>query len=681
MKHRDFEKWRLALSMVCFVTCASAQTFWTETFDDSFVATNNWAHGGINAGPSQWEWTSNPADGYQEPGLAPFGAPTATNGYFLFNSDANGPTPHDVWLTSINRQVNCEGRVGVRLRFYTQYIYFSPAGTRAQVGVSTDGDTFEYHTLFEGHPANLPFEGWVELDLPEADNQPQVWLRFRWIGNYEYHWKIDDLSLLVVLTQNPDSCQTAVDISNLFGQTPGVAQASAIFDNTNATVSDTDPQVNCWAETPEGEPDFLDNTLWFTFVGDGDRYEIQTVPCNAQNYVGVEQGLPGDTQMALFEGDNCGALTLVVCNDDRSPLGEPDWRASFVVATKADQRYYLMVDGFRGPDGPAQGEFCVQVTRLREVSCAEGAVGKFFFGRDGLVCFQSFFRDYMRLDTASYSLPTEGEVYGLAWCLSAQPIPDTVWPGDVAGVVSTVFSPTLVIPALRNTGSFLPFGVYYLTPVVLGNGVLINPGPAFVFNVRPDSNGCFFIGASQRIVLLPPLEPLGATLQVVHETVPPGQNGSIQVFATGGSGQFLNSPALYEYYWSHGPNTPVVTQLSQGTYVVTITDRSACVERIIRGATVLQTVSAEEPLATLPLEVFPNPAHQEFWVQAALPAPSEVWIELLSPLGQVLQQRRVYAAPQLYERFDVRALPSGLYVLRLRAGDVQAVRRVRVERP
>lgn len=681
MKHRDFGKWCLALSMVCLVTCASAQTFWTETFDDSFEATNNWTHGGINAGPSQWEWTSDPTDGYQEPGLAPFGAPTATDGYFLFNSDANGPTPHDVWLANINRQINCQGRVGVRLRFYTQYIYFSPAGTRAQVGVSTDGNTFEYHTLFGGHPANLPFEGWVELDLPEADNQPQVWLRFRWIGNYEYHWKIDDLSLFVVLTQNPDSCQTAVDISGLFGQTPGVAQASPIFDNTNAAVADTDPGVNCWAETPEGEPDFLDNTLWFTFVGDGDRYDIQTVPCNAQNYVGVEQGLPGDTQMALFEGDNCAALTLAACNDDRSPLGEPDWRAGFVVATKADQRYYLMVDGFRGPDGPAQGEFCIQVTRLREVPCAEGAVGKFFFGRDGLVCFQSFFRDYMRLDTPSYSLPTEGEVYGLAWCLSAQPIPDTVWPGDIAGVVSTVFSPTLAIPALRNTGSFLPFGIYYLTPVVLGNGVLISPGPAFVFNVRPDTNGCFFVGASQRIVLLPPLEPLGATLQVTHETVPPGQNGSIQVFATGGSGQFLNSPALYEYYWSHGPNTPVVAQLSQGTYTVTITDRSACIERIIRGATVLQTVSAEEPLAHFPLEVFPNPAHQEFRVQAALPAPAEVWIELLSPLGQVLQCRRAYAVPQLSERLDVSDLPPGLYLLRLRADGLQVVRRVSVKTP
>ncbi|MCS7035636.1 MAG: hypothetical protein RMJ33_05565 [Saprospiraceae bacterium] len=681
MKYRNFGKWRLVLGLVCLVTGAPAQTFWTETFDDSFQATSHWAHGGVNAGPSQWVWTSNPADGYQEPGVAPFGAPTAAKGYFLFNSDANGPTPHDVWLTNINRPADCQGRVGVRLRFYTQYIYFSPAGTRAQVGVSTNGNTFEYQTLFEGHPANLPFEGWIELDLPEANDQPQVWLRFRWIGNYEYHWKIDDLALFTVLAQNPDSCQTAVNISNLFGQTPGIAQTSPIFDNTNASVSATDPEISCWTETPPNEPDFLDNTLWFTFTGDGHRYDIQTVPCNAQKYVGIAQDLPGDTQMALFEGENCSNLTLVACNDDRSPVGDPDWRAGFVAHTEPGQRYYLMVDGYRGPNGPAQGEFCVQVTRLREVPCAKGAAGNVFIGRDGLVCFQSFLRDYLRLDTASFSLPTEGEVYGLAWCLSAQPIPDTVWPGNIPGVVSTVFSPTLTVPGLRNNGSFLPFGIYYLTPVVLGGGVPISPGPAFVFNVRPDSSGCFYVGASRRIVLLPPLEPLGATLQVTNETVPPGQNGAIQVVATGGSGQYLNSSALYEYYWSHGPKTPIITQLSQGTYTVSIADRSACLPGIVRTATVQRTVSAEEPTGSFPVEVFPSPAYSDISIQAVLPAVSEMWIELLSPLGQVLQSRRAYAAPQLHERVDVSLLPSGLYVLRLRAGHVQAVRRIHVERP
>lgn len=682
MKHKSyFKTWSFALGLTCWAVCALGQTFWTETFDDSFLATSQWAHGGTNAGPSKWEWTDNPAEGYQEPGLSPFNAPTAAGGYFLFNSDANGPVAHDVWLTNLNRPADCSGRVGVRLRFYTQYIYFKPSGTRAQVGVSTDGDTFEYQTLFETHPANLPFEGWVEVELPQANGQAQVWLRFRWIGQYEYHWKIDDLELFTVMAQNPDTCQTAVDISALFGQAPGVAQVSPIFDNTAAGVSETDPEVSCWGETPPGEPDFLDNTLWFTFVGDSHRYEVQTVPCHAQNYVGVAQGLPGDTQMALFEGDNCSELTLVGCNDDRSPVGDPDWRAGFVAATEVGRRYYLMVDGYRGPNGPAQGEFCLQVTRLREVSCAEGAVGHVFVGREGLVCFRSFLRDYLRLDTMGFSLPTEGEIYGLAWCLSAEPLVDTVWPGDVAGVISTVFSPTLVLPGLFNNGSFLPAGIYYLTPVVLGGGVLVQPGPAFVFNVRPDTGACFWVGLSQRIVLLPPLEPLNATLQVTNETVPPGQNGAIQVIASGGAGQYLNTPTLYEYFWSHGPTTPVITQLSQGTYTVTISDRSACSPSIVRTATVQQAVSADEPAMDWRMTAFPNPAHREVWIQAELPAPVEVWLELLSPLGQVLQSRQSYAAPQLSERFDVSPLPPGLFVARLRTADRQVTKRFQIVRP
>ncbi len=666
--------------LACTGTWATAQVFWTERFEQSLAATTNWGHGGTNAGPSQWEWTDTPADGYQDPGVKPFGAPSATDGYFVFNSDANGPTPHDVWLTNINRPADCSHRVGVRLRFYTQYIYFSPAGTRAQVGVSTDGNTFEYQTLFEGLPANLPFEDWVEVALPMADLQPEVWIRFRWMGNYEYHWKVDDLELFTVIAENPDSCETAVDISALFGQVPGEAQTSPIFDNSDATVSDTDPQITCWGETPQGEPDFLDNTLWFTFTGDGARYTIQTVPCAAQPYVGTQQGLPGDTQMALFAGDDCTHLTLVACNDDLSPTGDPDWRAGLLVHTDPDQRYYLLIDGFRVPDGPAQGEFCIQVMRLREVSCAEGTVGSVFVGRDGLVCFQHSLKFYLKPDTATFSLPTTGEVFGLAWCLSAEPLSPDTWPGDVPGISSTVFLPALHTPEFVNDGSFLPFGIYYLTPVVLGGGVLLQPGPAFVFNVRPDSNGCFSIGQSLRLVLLPPLEPLDAVLQVTNESVPPGQNGAIAVSASGGSGQYLNTP-LYEYYWSHGPNTPIITQLSQGTYTVTIADQSTCVPSIVRTATVQQMVSAHEAEVVRSFDIFPNPASGEFSVQVQLPAASEVWIEVRSPLGQLMARRQVQSAHVLLEHFNASTWAPGFYLIHLSTPAGQAVRRVLMVRP
>lgn len=662
---------------------AIGQPFWAEHFDDSFKATTHWTHDGNNAGPSRWEWTDKPADGYVEPGLAPFGAPTAADGYFLFNSDANGPTPHDVWLTNINRPVNCSHRVGVYLRFYTQYIYFSPAGTRAQLGVSTDGETFEYLTLFEGHPANLPFEGWVELPLPLADNQPQVFLRFRWIGNYEYHWKVDDLQLLSVLTSNPDSCETAIDITSLFGQTPGDPQTSPIFDNTHATASSTDPDINCWLETPLGEPDFLDNTLWFTFIGDGKRYDIQTVPCNAQNYVGTQQGSLGDTQMALFAGEDCAHLTMVACNDDLSPMGDPDWRAGLLVHTEPGRRYYLLVDGYRSLLGPAQGEFCLQITPLREVPCSAGAVGTFSVGRDGLVCHNSSLMFYLKADTTAFVLPTEGEVFGLAWCLSSQPLSPDVWPGDISGISSTVFLPTFTKPSFINDGSFLPFGAYYLTPVVLGSGVLLGPGPAFVFNVRPDSNGCFFVGASMRIVLLPPLSPLSATLQVTNETVPPGQNGAIAVMASGGSGAFLNSSAVYEYFWSHGgPNAAVVTQLSQGTYTVTIADKSTCVPAIKRDATVQLVVGIEEPTANaLFFEVFPNPAAQALWIRATLPLSGEVQIDILNSLGQRVQGRRGVAAAELQELFDISHLAPGLYTVRLSANGATGIRRLVIGQP
>ncbi len=672
--------WLIATAGLTAAT-AFGQVFWKEDFNSSLQATSHWMHGGTNAGPSRWEWTDNPADGYRDPGVSPFQAPTASSGYFLFNSDANGPTPHDVWLTNVNRKIDCSQRKGVRLRFYTQYIYFSPSGTRAQIGVSTDGQNFQYQPLFENWPANLPFEGWVEVALPSADNEPEVWLRFRWVGNYEYHWKIDDLELSTEADNDPDFCETAPDLSPLFGGPPGQARWSVVWNNTGATVSSSDPIVTCWGETPEGVEDFLDNTLWFTFVGDGHRYDIQTVPCSAQNYVGTQQGLPGDTQMLLLAGEDCTQLAPIACNDDRSPIGDPDWRAGLLVATDSSQRYYLMIDGYRGPNGAARGEFCIQVIRLPELSCADAAVGNVFVGREGLICYKSNTKDYLRPDTAGFILPTEGEVFGIAWCITQQPIPAGVWPGDIPGVSGTTFSPTMQIPSLENDGTFMPFGIYYLTPVVLGRGILLSPGPSFVFNVRPDSNGCFITGPSQRIVLLPPLEPLSAVLQVTNETVPPGQNGAIEVLASGGSGGYLNSPALYEYYWSHGPHTPVVTQLKQGTYTVTIADKSACLPAIVRSAVVEQVVGVSAPEKRLAFEVYPNPACDEVWVRAELPEASEAWIEVLSPLGQVVNRRRLYATDAPLQRIDIDRLPPGAYAVRLALAGAQEVKRVFIKCP
>ncbi|GEM_PF-3205495 len=671
--------------LLCFVllmlfavpaTQAQAQVFWTEPFSDESSATSDWQHDGINAGPSFWTWTDDPAAGHQDPDLPVFAAPTATDGYFYFNSDANGQTPHDVWLTNVNKPADCTGKTGVRLRFYTQYIYFNPAGTFAQVGVSTDGVNFTYQNLFGGLPANLPFHDWVEIDLNEADNQPQVFLRFRWIGNYEYHWKIDDVALLSPVTANPDFCETAVDLTPYLGHSPDSVQTTGIFDNTAATVSATDPAVTCWGEAGPGGSDILNNTLWFTFVGDGGTYDIQTVPCNATNYIGSSEGNLGDTQMLAFAGDSCTDLTQVACNDDLFNFGMPDWRAGISLETTPGQRYFLFIDGFESQGVVATGEFCIQIAQQVVVPCTEGQVGSFNLANNGFLCTNENLADILSATPSDFVLPTVGAEHGLSWCISGVPLTAGTWPGAIPNTFSTPFAPDVAPPAITNDNSIIPYGVYYLTPVVLGGGTRINPNlPAFIFNIDP-SGGCFYIGQSVPLALLPPLNPLSAAAQVTDEVLPPGGNGSITLQVGGGSGQYLGDAAQYLYQWNNGMTIKDLAGLSAGTYTVTVSDRSSCTGAIVLTVSVNQTVDANGPELVRTFDIRPNPTSAVALLNIDLQTAADLRIDVVNTLGQVLETLDFGKTDRLAHELNLGRYAEGTYLIRVFAGNALAQRRV-----
>lgn len=157
-------------------------------------------------------------------------------------------------------------------------------------------------------------------------------------------------------------CADATDLSALFGQAVGEAQTSALFNNTNATTGPSDPTTgfSCFGEPDGGgATPSLENTLWYTFMGDGETYVIRSVQCTATDYIDF-----GDTQFAIYTGE-CGGLSPVACNEDApdiNPLGP--YPAEITLATEVGVVYRMLIDGFNGSDG----EFCLEVTRSTDVS-------------------------------------------------------------------------------------------------------------------------------------------------------------------------------------------------------------------------------------------------------------------------------------------------------------------------
>lgn len=169
--------------------------FWSETFSgrDNFLA--KWTDGGQNSGAQTWKWSDNPREATF--GKQPvFASTSVSNGYILFNSDANGDHPFQKTITS--SAIGIAGKKSIFVRFETQYAYFSKKDlVQAELGYSFNGTDFTYIPVLESVAKNTLVDSVLIqiLQIPLSGPQERLYLQFRWKGRYEYAWKIDDISL------------------------------------------------------------------------------------------------------------------------------------------------------------------------------------------------------------------------------------------------------------------------------------------------------------------------------------------------------------------------------------------------------------------------------------------------------------------------------------------------------
>lgn len=164
----------------------------------------------------------------------------------------------------------------------------------------------------------------------------------------------------VVVADN-DECVGAFDVSTLVGGPINETIVSTPYSNANATGETTlEGAEGCWQDgvAANSTTYTADATVWFSFTGDDNDYIIV-----ADNCGGTTEFVPGDTQMILYSGDDCGNLEVVACNEDIDLQGGIYW-SGLLVETSANTNYYLVVDGFNYTDFGGEGvygvgEFCL----------------------------------------------------------------------------------------------------------------------------------------------------------------------------------------------------------------------------------------------------------------------------------------------------------------------------------
>ena len=231
-----------------------------------------------------------------------------------------------------------------------------------------------------------------------------------------------------------DDCTAAVDITSGFGGAIGVVNNMGPYDNTGATTVN-DPLLGwqCFGEPDGGAaaPE-LNNTVWFTFTGDGNSYFVESGNCaGITNYID-----DGDTQFALYTG-SCGTLTPYKCNEDGPNSTASTYPAGFQFGTTLGTVYYLMVDGFNATaigGGVSSGEFCIKISQVASVACSSPTVTTGTATQNVLFLCSG---DTLNVQTAGAVTPTTGTYYGISWIISSASITGSTDPLNDPSLIAT----------------------------------------------------------------------------------------------------------------------------------------------------------------------------------------------------------------------------------------------------
>jgi uncharacterized protein (DUF2141 family) len=179
--------------------------------------------------------------------------------------------------------------------------------------------------------------------------------------------------------------------------------------------------------------------------------------------------------------------------------------------------------------------------------------------------------------------------------------------------------------------------------------------------VIQDANGCT---DSENFTITQPASPLIVNGVVTNVSSSAAKNGSVNITTTGGT-------PPYAFSWSNGNTVEDITDLSPGTYTVTITDANACMTSGV--FTVSFPLSINGITNYSDIKVYPNPAAGQVTIDAGNNMIKQV--ELINMIGET-----VYKSNPDSNRLviDISGLKSGIYFVRMYTGNKSATTRLKI---
>lgn len=147
-----------------------------------------------------------------------------------------------------------------------------------------------------------------------------------------------------------------------------------------------------------------------------------------------------------------------------------------------------------------------------------------------------------------------------------------------------------------------------------------------------------------------------------------GANGFIDISVVTGT-------PPYSYAWDSGQSSEDLSDLAQGTYTVSITDSSGCVDSIT--VTIGQFVGVPEEGSDGRWNIFPNPTRGMLNLEIPGTLPDgRTSIEIGDLLGRTISTQRAISGLQ---QVDLSGQPNGIYVVQVRDGANVTARRITLQ--
>ena len=200
---------------------------------DDFSVASNWTIGNSAGNTQDWVIGTAAPVGTYSSGMGTISSPTAANGFALYDSDAIGvPTnsvgDQDAFVRTTN-SINLTGHSLVKVKFYQSYRKYN---SQTFVGVKVGANAWVEIEVNDNMSANDMVEGFKEVDISAiAGGQSNVKIQFRYYGEWDYAWMVDDVSVEDAFV-NDAATQFVFTLGELpVGQSN---QVSALIENVGA---------------------------------------------------------------------------------------------------------------------------------------------------------------------------------------------------------------------------------------------------------------------------------------------------------------------------------------------------------------------------------------------------------------------------------------------------------------